>query len=279
MESINFNQSDHSRELNVSASHDKYSHENIVNPAKIKKAQSRWNQCIQKFRGINEHAFDGPVLDFGCGVGYFVYEGLQRGIDIFGVDRAIGKIKRYQYLLKQNKSPEKWAQNCLIADGTVLPFPSNSFSAVTSWWVFEHIANTREAIDEIVRITKPEGIIVIRAQDARTGWEGHCKIPWIPYLSGKLANAWIDEFEGSPDERENVYDITQPQIVSLLEEKGCRIVCKDRTPPPIPLSNFTLKNCTEEQIRKLARIKKVEYESGIWRPKPDGLYLYAQKSI
>jgi ubiquinone/menaquinone biosynthesis C-methylase UbiE len=262
---------------NAAAVYGKYSKEAIFNPSKIGKGKSRWNQCVEKFSKINEQVLKGPILDCGSGVGYFVYEGLQSGIDIWGVDRGIGKIKRYQQLIKQSLSPGEWSKRCLVGDGTVLPFPSDSFSAVTSWWVLEHIADFTEAIHEIIRITQPEGLIVIRAQDARSGWEGHCKIPWIHFLSGSLARVWIEEFGSSPAAHENVYDFTQPQVVSILEEKGCRIISKALTPPVLPLENIDLNNCTEEQICQLARAKKVEYETGLWRPNPDGLYLYAQK--
>ena len=262
---------------NAAAVNGKYSEEAIFNQSKIRKGKSRWNQCVEKFCKINEQVLKGPILDCGCGVGYFVYEGLQRGMDIWGVDRSVGKINRYQLLVRKSLSHERWLKRCLVADGTVLPFPSNSFSAVTSWWVLEHIADITEAIHEIIRITKPEGIIVIRAQDARSGWEGHCKIPWIPFLSGSLARAWIEEFGSSPSAHENVYDITQPQVVSILEEKGCRIISKALTPSALPLENIDLNNCTIGQICQLARAKKVEYETGLWRPNPDGLYLYAQK--
>lgn len=277
MRSINLREYDQNIEVNTSALSGNYSHEAILNPIKIRKGQTRWNQCTQKFREFNGQALEGPVLDIGCGVGYFVYEGLQHGVDIRGVDRSIGKIDRYRYLIKQSSSPEKWAQKCFVADGTVLPFPSNSFSAVTSWWVLEHIADTKKTIHEMVRITKPKGIIVIRAQDARADWEGHCKVPWIPYLSANQVRVWVEEFGGSLAARQNVYDVTQPQIISLLKEKGCRIVSKALT-PPVLLDNVVLKNYTEGQIRQLAQVMKNEYETGRWCPKPDGLYLYAQKA-
>ncbi len=278
MKPTNFQISDHGNEISTSESDSKYSHDAILNTSKIKKGQTRWNQCFQNFNKINKQAFDGPVLDFGCGVGYFVYEGLRRGINIWGVDTAIGKIKRYQYLIKHSQGPEEWYRKCLLADGMTLPFPSNTFSAVTSWWVLEHIATPNEIIHELVRITQPGGVIVIRAQDARTDWEGHCKIPWIPYLSGKLARVWIEEFGKSITKYENVYNITQPQVIAILEERGFRIISKAPTPPPVMVGNSSLENCTVEEVRQLARLKKVEYDAGRWSPNPDGLYLYAQKT-
>ncbi|MGW8195411.1 MAG: class I SAM-dependent methyltransferase [Desulforhopalus sp.] len=249
----------------------------VVNPEKIKKGKTRWNQCVQKVEELDAQILEGPVLDFGSGIGYFVLEGLRRGFDIWGVDRDMSKLERYRMLIELTSSPANWSKRCLIANGRTLPFPSRCFSLVTSWWVLEHIAAPLEVIREMVRVTRIGGVVVVRAQDARSGWEGHCKIPWIPYLSGQQARYWIEEFGESPLMYENVYNITQPEVIDSLEELGCRILSRDDTPPPIPFGSLVVDNCTESEIRRLARQKKREYDQGIWRPKPDGLYLYAQK--
>jgi hypothetical protein len=122
---------------------------------------------------------------------------------------------------------------------------------------------------------RPGGALVIRAQDARCDWEGHCKIPWIPFLSKKLAKIWVDEFGKSYSLRDDVYDITQPQIISILETLGCSIIKKDGPLPPL---DDRYHGCdTEERIRKTAKILKRELESGRFIPRQDGLYIVAQK--
>jgi len=141
--------------------------------------------------------------------------------------------------------------------------------------VFEHIPNPGEAIREMIRVTRTRGVIVIRAQDARTSWEGHCNIPWIPYLSGPLARAWIEEFGESPTRYEGVYDITQPQVISILESLGCSIVKKAAPPQSFIAGHREL--YTEENVRRLARSVKAKLDRGEWVPKQDGLYVYAQK--
>ena len=218
----------------------------------------------------------GPVLDLGCGVGAFVLEGLKRELDIWGVDRSPGKIARYRNLIQSTSSPHVWMERCLVADGADLPLRSNYFSTVSSWYVFEHIDNPGEVLREMVRITRREGVIVIRAQDARNGWEGHCEIPWIPFLSGRLTRACIEEFGKSPRMREGVKDITQPQFISILETLGCRIAIQ--APAPRSLIKDHQQLVTEEQVRSKARQAKAMLESGEWAPQPENLYLYAQKT-
>jgi len=254
---------------------DKFSREAIHIPAKIKKGVSRWNQCYDTLNKTNPELLQGSMLDFGCGVGYFVLEGLCREMDIWGVDQFFGKIKRYRKLIDYNSKPKKWRDRCLVGDGVILPFSSECFDFVSSWWVFEHIITPGEVIREMVRVTRPGGVIMIRAQDARTSWEGHCKIPWIPYLPSRLTRVWIEEFGKSPALYEGVYDITQPQVIAILESLGCRIVVKSEPPQPM-ISNHHLL-CTEQNVRQMARQIKTKMDRGEWIARQEGLYVYAQK--
>ena len=213
-------------ELNGSptSSEQKYSRKSILNPKKIRKGVTRWNQFNETMSEISPGLSKGPVLDFGSGVGYFVLEGLRRRINIWGVDLLPGKINRFKKLIQYTESPQQWEQRCVVASGLELPFASNFFSAVCSWYVYEHIADPGPCIREMVRVTKPGGLIMIRAQDARNGWEGHCKIPWVPFLPRRLAIAWIEEFGADPVLREGVIDVTQPQIEAIFKELHCTVV-------------------------------------------------------
>jgi len=253
----------------------RYSPKSILDPKKLKKGHTRWNQYIEALEAINPQALEGPMLDFGCGIGYFVLEGLRRQLDIRGVDLMPGKIDRFGRLIEFTASPLSWKQKCLIADGVNLPFKTGTFAAVSSWYVFEHIRNPAPVIRELVRITRRSGIITIRAQDARNSWEGHCKIPWIPFLPGHLSRVWMEAFDISPSLRKGVYDITQPQFISIFETMGCRIAMQ--APPPRTLIPDHWQPATAEQVRRTARKIRAAFESGAWQPQPENLYIHAQK--
>lgn len=263
--------------MNTRKRPDKFSREAIDIPAKIKKGKSRWNQCVEALQRINPQLLHGSMLDFGCGVGYFLLEGLRRDMDIWGIDQYTGKIKRYHKLLKYTKSREEWGERCLVGDGVRLPFLSGKFSLVTSWWVFEHIEKPGEALREMVRVTQPGGAIVIRAQDAHTSWEGHLNIPWVPYLPEGLQYAWIDEFGKSAERRRGVFDITQAQVISILEALGCRVIIKAEAPASLVTDPCRL--CTEEEVRRTARRIKAEIDCGAFQPVQEGLYVFAQKMV
>lgn len=264
-------------ELNSTATsaEQKYSRKSILNPKKIRKGATRWNQFSITLSEVSPALEKGPILDFGSGVGYFVLEGLRRQVNIRGVDILPGKIQRFKQLIHYSESPQQWEERCLVANGMELPFASNFFSAVSSWYVFEHISDPGPCIREMVRVTRPGGVIMIRAQDARNGWEGHCKIPWVPFLPKRLALAWIEEFGADPAQREGVIDVTQPQIEAIFTELQCKVVKKAPEPLQLIADHQTLR--TEKDVRKKAREVRRAFEEGRWLPQPENLYIAVQK--
>ncbi|MFZ7125151.1 MAG: class I SAM-dependent methyltransferase [Desulfobacterales bacterium] len=248
--------------------------EALMDDRKIKKACNRWDQFFRTLSGIHPAALEGPILDLGCGIGHFVAEGLGRGHDVWGVDSRLSKILRYRNMLKHLDAPMKWHHRAVVGDGFELPFPSKRFSAVSSWYVLEHVWNPGGVLSEIVRILRPGGVVALKAQDARNGWEGHYKIPWVPFLSGSLRKVWLDVFEKASDSEKNVVEITQPQVEAILETLGCRIV--KRAPDPQCLyPNASLESASD--VRSLAMEVKASWNSGTWRPQPENLFVYARK--
>lgn len=96
--------------------------------------------------------FKAPVLDFGCGDGFFTQQMLKRnekiavGVDIDSKEIFLaGKRNIYKKLF----TLENWK----------LPFPDNRFSTVISNCVFEHVENIDKTLSEIFRVTKRGGVM------------------------------------------------------------------------------------------------------------------------
>lgn len=259
----------------MSKNTDKYSRSRILDPVKLNKGRSRWNQFAATLGTIDPGLLQGPMLDLGCGAGYFVLEGLQRGMDIRGVDISAGKLLRYRKLVRFTGSPEGWRRHCLPSDAEDLPFAANRFSAVSSWYLLEHQRNPGVSLRELVRVTRTGGALAIKAQDARRGWEGHCKIPWIPFLSGRMARAWAEEFGVAIERMSDVVEVVQPQIIAILENLGCEVVV--RAEPPVQSIPRHWEIGTEAAVRRTARRVKAMLEEGCWRPPKENLYVYAVK--
>ena len=257
------------------ASFDKYHRKAILDPVKFHKSRSRWNQFAATVAKIDKDLLPGPILDAGCGVGYFVLEGLRRGRSIWGVDASSGKLQRFQKLVHYTQCPEAWQQRCFLADVEELPFDSGRFAAVCSWYVLEHQRRPGVSLREMVRVIQPGGIVTVKAQDARRGYEGHCKTPWMPFLSERLARVWAETFGVAIERRADVYEVVQPQVVAILESLGCEV--RSQASPPEASMPLPWQLATAEHVRRAARRLRAEMEAGRWRPPPENLYVYAVK--
>ncbi len=107
-------------------------------------------------RALEAKIYDGmkfapPVLDIGCGDGYFAQAALPTPIDA-GIDPSPAALAECARLgiyreLKQ-------------ASGAKIPFADESFSTVVSNCVLEHIVPIDETLSEINRVLKPGGMFV-----------------------------------------------------------------------------------------------------------------------
>jgi ubiquinone/menaquinone biosynthesis C-methylase UbiE len=107
----------------------------------------RW---IKKSLGINQND---KVLDAGCGTGYlldFVTVNKSQG---YGIDISEFAVKTAQ--IKYSRLHFK------AGDLTKIPFNNNYFDKVYAFNVIEHIVAQDKALEELHRVLKPGGTIVI----------------------------------------------------------------------------------------------------------------------
>ena len=87
------------------------------------------------------------ILDLGCGPSRFL--GIFHGKTVIGLEKNIKKI-------------EKISKGLLInGDATNLPFKNAIFDGILCTEVLEHIKNYKKAIQEIIRVIKPKGKLLI----------------------------------------------------------------------------------------------------------------------
>ena len=95
---------------------------------------------------------NGKVLDFGCGSGLFVRELARAGYDTRGLDISADAVA-YGHL--------QGTQNLSVMEGHKIEFPDNTFDAVLSMDVIEHLEQEEWALKEIERVLKPGGVAVL----------------------------------------------------------------------------------------------------------------------
>lgn len=102
---------------------------------------------IEKFRPQK-----GRILDVGCAAGFFLKAAKENGWREFGVEPS-------KWLADYGKNKLKLN----VKAGTLkqAKFPSNYFDAVTLWDVLEHVPDPAAELEEIRRVLKPGGLLVV----------------------------------------------------------------------------------------------------------------------
>lgn len=88
------------------------------------------------------------TLDCGCGVGYGTSWLRKNDVDIIGIDCSRNAILDYN------------RNNMFVADSLHLPFSSNSFDAVISFEVIEHLDDVNSFLCNVCDVLRPEGLFI-----------------------------------------------------------------------------------------------------------------------
>jgi demethylmenaquinone methyltransferase/2-methoxy-6-polyprenyl-1,4-benzoquinol methylase len=100
---------------------------------------------------------NGRLLDIATGTGDIAYEGLQQvpGLQAVGGDFTVEMMRQGQQL------PARSAVQWVGADTLALPFPDDTFHAVTSGFLMRNVIDAPGALREQLRVTRPGGRVVI----------------------------------------------------------------------------------------------------------------------
>jgi demethylmenaquinone methyltransferase/2-methoxy-6-polyprenyl-1,4-benzoquinol methylase len=100
---------------------------------------------------------NGRLLDIATGTGDIALEGLRQapGLQAFGGDFTI------EMMRAGKRIPERAAIKWIGADTLRLPFPDDSFDAVTSGFLMRNVIDVAGAFREQMRVTKPGGRVVV----------------------------------------------------------------------------------------------------------------------
>ncbi len=93
------------------------------------------------------------VLDVACGTGDMVLELQRRGCTVTGIDLS----EEMLAIAKRKVENGKWN----VADAENLPFPNDSFDAVTCAFGVRNFVHLEQGLSEMLRVLKPGGTMVI----------------------------------------------------------------------------------------------------------------------
>lgn len=161
---------------------------NEAEPREMKKAT-----FISRMRRISKFLKKGKVLDVGCATGYFLEVASDAGWDVYGVE-----VSEFSSRLARNKFGYK------IFNGTLeqARFADNTFDLITLSDLLEHIRDLDTFLGEVIRILKPNGLLMIVT-------------PNVASLSRLLMGARWSHYK-----EEHLYYFSPATVKKLLEKNG-----------------------------------------------------------
>lgn len=166
---------------------------------------------FKNFRGKN-------LLEIGCGLGTDLLQFARGGATVTGVDLTPASIE----LVKRRFNLYGMKVNAKVADAENLPFSDNTFDVVYSFGVLHHTPNTQKAIDEVYRVLKPGGRIIIMLYHRASM---HVVLGTLyAKLTGKInSNAdatedWVRVYDGEHNPLGKAY--TRSQIKKMFRHFG-----------------------------------------------------------
>jgi ubiquinone/menaquinone biosynthesis C-methylase UbiE len=157
----------------------------------------------------------GPMLDVGCGPGVTVEHFVRRGFDVHGVDVAPEMIAECRRVFGGLE-----AAHFSVGAIEALQFPDGAFDVVTSMGVVEYVPDDEVAIEEMARVTRPGGLVIVTLPNA-----------WSPYriwqrTAYRGARALVRRLAGrgpAPPEVSH-REYRERSYCQLLSARGLRVV-------------------------------------------------------
>lgn len=154
-----------------------------------------WQRRIERVEALVSPP--GRLLDVGCGTGDFLRVARPRGWDVSGTE------------ISPYATKAAGAEELPVIEGEVWEagFPSEAFDVVTCWHVIEHVASPRRVVEEIHRVLRPGGWLVL----ATPNLEDH--IFRVAYVLARRRRPPLFE----PDERElHLFHFTPRTLRTLV---------------------------------------------------------------
>ncbi len=129
------------------------------------------------------------ILEDGCGVGEYVQRLAALGYNTIGLDIEFDRVR---------DATQKGVEQLHVAAGEHLPYPDNTFDALLSHEVIEHVADDQLAAQEMIRVLRPGGRVILFCPNRWYPFETHGhywrgkyyfgNTPLINYLPNSLRN-------------------------------------------------------------------------------------------
>jgi ubiquinone/menaquinone biosynthesis C-methylase UbiE len=104
------------------------------------------------------------ILDVGCGTGVFTVDILEQGALVFGIDISL------PMLFRAGEKLEGYPFFKALGTMICLPFADSTFDKVVSITALEFIEDGRKALQELFRVTKRGGCVLVATLNSLSSW-------------------------------------------------------------------------------------------------------------
>ena len=172
---------------------------------------SRYIETIKELIDIN---FIGKnILVVGSGTGGELINFHIEGANVYGIEPFASALEISRLKVKSVGIPEENIKSCKAED---MDFEDSYFDFVYCYTVIEHVDDVSKSIQEMLRVTKPNGLIFLQAPDYRQMYEGHYKLP-LPMFLPLWLNKIILILLGRPSNFLNsINRVTSKSIKNIL---------------------------------------------------------------
>jgi ubiquinone/menaquinone biosynthesis C-methylase UbiE len=162
------------------------------------------------------------ILDVGCGTGVFTLNILDCGPRMIGLDISQPMLRRAQQKAKG------YPFQSVAGDMQALPFGDGCFDKVVSMTTLEFIAEGIEAVDDLFRVTKKGGVVVVTTLNRLSPWanrrkkaaeNGHALFEKMIFRSPDEMRA-LSRVDGTVKTAIHFLKDDDPQRVPAIEREG-----------------------------------------------------------
>ena len=146
------------------------------------------------------------LLDVGGGPGYFADAFRALGATYVGLDADAGELSLHGRSV---------AQDTVLGSGMALPFRGGGLDVVYSSNVLEHVPAPEVMADEMVRVTKPGGLVFLSYNNWLAPNGGHETAPWH-YLGGQRAADRYSNKHGHRPKNDFGHSLYKTSVAQML---------------------------------------------------------------
>ncbi|MDR1698566.1 MAG: class I SAM-dependent methyltransferase [Prevotellaceae bacterium] len=120
---------------------------------------------------VRRFAKKGKILDIGSGQGFFLHKMQTKGFEVAGIEKSeevrVFAGKKFGI---EVKAPETLGKQ-----------PAGNFDVVTMWHSLEHIEHLSETLQQVHRVLKDDGTLIIALPNVKSYDHDHYRFYWAAY--------------------------------------------------------------------------------------------------